>query len=206
MKDYPSIPGSFGQDFREFDAYIFDKIDGSNLRAQFNSNRGFYKFGTRNRLFDETDPVFSKGVGLFKTLFEDKVADAAKKERWESVIIFAEFAGPNSFAGWHDPSDNHTLALFDIAPHKKGLLGPKEFLKITKDWHNVVSFLGIQRWTRGFVQQIREDKIAGVTFEGVVGKTGDGHKQIRAKAKTQKWVDKVLAKYGNDEGSKIVNS
>jgi hypothetical protein len=32
VKDYPSIPRSTGQSFREFEADIFDQLDGSNLR------------------------------------------------------------------------------------------------------------------------------------------------------------------------------
>lgn len=37
------------------------------------------------------------------------------------------------------------------------------------------------------------------TFEGVVGKAGEGHKLIMAKAKTQAWLDKVKALYGDKD-------
>ena len=43
-------------------------------------------------------------------------------------------------------------------------------------------------------------------FEGVVGKAGEKHKLIRAKAKTQAWIDKVLEIHGEKAGQKIVNS
>ena len=43
-------------------------------------------------------------------------------------------------------------------------------------------------------------------FEGVVGKAGDGHKIVRAKAKTQAWVDKVKEVYGEIAAEKILNS
>lgn len=206
MKDYPSIPGSLGQEYQEFDAYVFDKQDGSNLRAELNKKRGFYKFGTRNRMFDVTDPVFGKGVSLFKSIFEERVMKLATDNKWESVVVFAEFVGDHSFAGQHDPADNHTLFLFDIAPHRQGILGPSDFLKFTENWSNTIAFLGVQKWTRGFVQMVKDDKIAGVTFEGVVGKAGQGHQQTRAKAKTQKWVDKVLARYNADDAQKLINS
>lgn len=47
MKAYPSI--STQVDF-SLPYWIFDKIDGSNLRAEFSSKRGFYKFGSRTQL------------------------------------------------------------------------------------------------------------------------------------------------------------
>lgn len=54
MKYYPSITKEIRHDIY---IYAFDKLDGSNIRAEWNSKRGFYKFGTRNQLMDEkTDP------------------------------------------------------------------------------------------------------------------------------------------------------
>lgn len=58
MKQYPSINSSNGQSFKEFVADVFDKLDGSNLRFEWSKKQGWYKFGTRHRLFDNTDPVF----------------------------------------------------------------------------------------------------------------------------------------------------
>jgi hypothetical protein len=202
MKDYPSIPGSNGQEFREFDAFVFDKADGSNLRAELSIKRGFYKFGTRHRMFDESDPVFG-----FKSVWQDRLIKLTKDNKWESVIIFCEFHGPKSFAGYHDSEDNKTLTLFDICPHKHGFIGPKEYIKLVTPFEqDCAAFIGNYKWTRGFVQEVRDNKIPGVTFEGVVGKAGDGHKIIRAKAKTQLWIDKVKSKYLPDEAEKIICS
>lgn len=53
---------------------------------------------------------------------------------------------------------------------------------------------------------MRRGDLPGVTFEGVVGKAGDGHRVIMAKAKTQAWVDRILARYGEDERRRIVDS
>lgn len=205
MKSYPSISGSMGQDFQEFDAYVFDKYDGSNLRAEYTKKRGLWKFGTRNRMFDKTDPVFGPAVDLFKSTWEDIVGRVCAQERWESVIIFCEFWGPNSFAGTHDPNDKYTLTLFDVNPYKKGILGPKQFLKLFGEHEHTAKFLGREHWTRGFVQRVRNGEYPCI-LEGVVGKAGDGHDQIRAKAKTQAWIDKVLARYGEAEGKKIIES
>ena len=67
-------------------------------------------------------------------------------------------------------------------------------------------FLGQHHWTRGFVQQVRDGEVEGITFEGVVGSSGEGHKLLWSKAKTQRWVDAVLSRYGEEAGTKIVES
>jgi hypothetical protein len=39
-----------------------------------------------------------------------------------------------------------------------------------------------------------------------VAKAGEKHKLMMAKAKQQRWVDAVLARYGEAEGKKLVES
>jgi hypothetical protein len=209
MKTYPSIPRSTGQSFQEFDAYVFDKKDGSNLRFEWSRKRHkagemAWKYGTRQRLFDETDPLFSQAIPVFHSTLAEQLIKVAFDERWDSFTAFAEFYGPNSFAGWHDAADPKTLTLFDVSVHKKGLLGPREFLKLFEG-PNTAPFLGHQKWTRGFVDLVYQGQIPGVTFEGVVGKGGSGHELVMAKAKTQAWLDKVKEKLG-DKAEEILNS
>lgn len=205
MKAYPSIPRSTGQDFQEFNAYVFDKLDGSNLRWEWARKSGWYKRGTRTRLFDATDTVFGPSIPLFAERLAEPLERIAKDQRWDRMVVFTEFWGPQSFAGLHEPTDPKRLTLFDVNPHKKGLLGPRDFLKLFEGL-DIPAYLGTQRWTRGFVDQVRRSEVPGVTEEGVVGKTGEGHKLVMAKAKTQVWIDKVLARYGAEAGEKIVNS
>lgn len=205
MKQYPSIARSTGQAFREFDAYVFDKIDGSNLRFEWTRKRGWNKYGTRERLFDETDEVFGEAIPIFNDTLADPLTKVAKKEGWDGLTVFAEFWGPGSFAGQHISGEPKRLTLFDANPYKKGILGPKQFLDLFG--HLEISrFLGRMHWTRGFVERVRLGQVDGITFEGVVGKSGDGHNLIMAKAKTQMWINKVLEKYGNESGCKIVDS
>lgn len=204
MKSYPSIPQSTGQSFREFQAYVFDKIDGSNLRFEWARKSGWGKFGTRNRLFDESDPVFGEAIPLFFDTLAEPLEKIAHMENWERVTVYAEFWGEKSFAGLHEPGDPKTLTLFDVAPHKKGLLGPEEFLK-KFDHLPTPKCLGQVNWTRDFVRRVREGELEGVTFEGVVGKSGEGHKLIMAKAKTQAWVDVVRSRCG-DYADHIISS
>ncbi len=206
MKEYPSIPASTGNSFVEFDAYVFDKVDGSNLRFEWGRKQGWYKFGTRHRLFDQTDPVFGSAISLFNTKLSAPLTEIAKKERWDQLIVFAEFWGPKSFAGNHEAGDDMHLTLFDANPHKKGILGPKEFLKLFADKVETAPFLGQYKWTRGFVERVWRGEIEGITLEGVVGKGGEGHKLRMAKTKTKTWIDKVKARYAPAEAEKIINS
>lgn len=205
MKQYPSINSSNGQSFKEFVADVFDKIDGSNLRFEWSKKQGWYKFGTRHRLFDNTDPVFGKAISIWSKDWAEPMAKIARDSRWDSVIAFAEFHGPNSLGGVHDPNDEHKLTVFDVAPYKKGILGPKEFLK-TFGHLEIPRYLGKVNWTRDFVAKVRADEIEGVTLEGVVGKSGEGHDLYMAKAKTLRWIDKILARYGQEEGQKLISS
>ena len=71
---------------------------------------------------------------------------------------------------------------------------------------NIPNIIGEFDWTLDFIDQVRNGEIEGITFEGVVGKSGEGHKLLMAKAKTQAWVDKVRSKYSPDEAEKIINS
>jgi hypothetical protein len=204
MKQYPSIPRSTGTKFREFEAYVFDKLDGSNLRFEWSRKRGWYKYGTRHRLFDQSDPDFGVAISLFQESHGSQIARVAKKEGWDQIVAFAEFYGDRSFAGLHEPDDPKKLALFDVAVHKKGLLGPRDFIKLFGDLPTP-KFLGRYNWTRGFVEMIRTNPTSEITFEGAVGKMMDGRKLIMAKAKTQAWIDKVKARYGA-EAEKILQS
>ena len=206
MKSYPSIPRSTGTAFSEFNAYVFDKLDGSNLRFEWSKKQKWYKFGTRTRLFDKSDEVFGEAIPLFQSTMADKIEKIAVDNRWESVIVFAEFYGAKSFAGLHEPGDKKFLSVFDVAPYKKGILGPKEFLDLFCGKVNTATFLGQYHWTRGFVEKVRMGAIEDITLEGVVGKAGSGHKLQMSKAKTQRWIDMVLAIKSPEEAKKIIES
>ncbi len=206
MKSYPSIARSTGQKFQEFQAYVFDKLDGSNLRFEWTRKAGWNKFGTRHRLFDETDSDFGSAIAVFRKDWEEDLSRIAREQRWNHLIVFMEFYGAKSFAGKHDQNDSKTLTLFDACPDKRGIMGPKDFLK-TFGSLRIPKFFGVINWTRGFVERVREgNEPAGMSFEGVVGKAGQKHELLMAKAKTQAWIDKVYASYGDAEGRKIVES
>lgn len=217
MKEYPSIPRSVGNAFRELpDAYVFDKADGSNLRFEWNRKRGWHKFGTRTRLFNQDDWQFGRALPLFQRTLAESLSKIFMAQRWEQCVVFTEHWGPNSFAGTHhapqtneplDPDETMRLDLIDVAPHRQGLLGPAAFVKLFSDLPSA-KFLGRFHWTRGFVERVWRGEIEGITFEGVVGKTGNGktHDLVMAKAKTKAWVDKVRARYAPEEADRLVSS
>lgn len=194
MKSYPSIPSSTGQSFFEFDAMIFDKIDGSNLRFEWSKKKGWYKYGTRTQMIDHTDPVFGPAIDLWKSTTGADLARIALDRKWDHVLAFAEFWGSKSFAGTHDLTEPHQLTLFDIAINKKGIVGPQTFLKYCGTL-NTPRYLGRHHWTREFVASVKRGELLNITFEGVVGKAGDGHKLMMSKAKTQNWIDAVHGKF-----------
>ena len=122
--------------------------------------------------------------------------------------MFAEFWGPNSFAGQHVADDPKRLILFDICPDKKGIAGPGTFLKLCGHLP-IPAYFGEVNWTRAFVESVRNgtwEHSKDLMFEGVVGKGGEGHKLVMAKVKTQAWINAVYKRYGLDEGKRIVES
>ena len=217
MKAYPSISRATGAAFQEIpNAHVFDKLDGSNLRFEWSRKRKqWFKFGTRTRLFDANDWQFGRAIRIFMETLAEPVAKIAADQRWESVVAFAEHWGPSSFAGCHhdpqnqplDLDDQMRVDLIDVAPHKQGMLGPAEYLKLFEGLP-MAKFIGRHNWTRGFVERVWNGDVEGVTFEGVVGKAGHGktHDIVMAKAKTLAWIDKVKSRYAADAAERLINS
>lgn len=205
MKEYHSIP----RVTREIpNAYCFDKLDGNNVRVEFTRKRGWSKFGSRHRLFDETDVQFAGCKPLFFETMADELEKVAIDQRWERVLIFAEFWGANSLSGVRVPGEPMNLTLFDVNPYKKGIMGPREFLKLFGENPKIptAAFLGVHNWTRGFVERVWNGDVPGITFEGVVGKAGSGHELVMAKAKTKSWIEAIQARYSKEDAERIVNS
>src|SRR6185369_8410410 len=129
MKSYPIIPywnkGHFGEQ-----CYAFEKLDGSNIRAEWSKKQGWYKFGSRKQIIDSHDSQLGEAVRLFyKNYAEDLTTVFRNKYREAlSFVVFFEFFGPKSFAGWHDPKYEMEITLFDVNQYKRGFIEPKEFI------------------------------------------------------------------------------
>ena len=109
------------------------------------------------------------------------------------------------FAGQHQSDEPKSLTPIDVSVYKKGFLSPDLFLGLFADLADL-GYLGKVQWTEEYVQRVRDGLVEGITFEGVVGKAGGGHKRVMVKAKTQAWIDKVIEVFGHEKGLKLVNS
>ncbi len=205
MKRYPAIPRTIKGRKRAHSVHLFDKIDGSNLRFEWSRERGWHRFGSRHRLLDASHPILGEAMALFEMTLAEPVERTAREQGWPALVAFAEFHGPGSLAGQHDPAAAKRLTLFDVAPYRYGFVGPERFLELFGDL-DTPAYLGQRMWDDDLVATVRRGELAGVTFEGVVGKAGERHRRIAVKAKTQAWVDAVIARYGAAKGGQLAAS
>jgi hypothetical protein len=192
MKQYPSIP-SINKSPKNY-CIAFYKYDGSNLRWEYNKKQGWYKFGTRHRLFDHTDEIFSEAIPIFKNISEE-IEKATKKivKNIEHMIVFTEFYGDNSFAGLHNKEDKKYLKLFDVCINKKGLLAPYDFEKYYGNLDFSAKAIYEGNLNKTFIDNVRNNKYnlnEGVVCKGVLNK-----RIWMTKIKTLEYKEKLLRVY-----------
>lgn len=202
MKKYPSI-SKVSIKFLGKDCIGFDKLDGSNIFYEYSKNQGWYKFGTRHRLFDKSDPDFGCAIDLFLNKYssdiEKIIFDNFKKP--DNFIVFGEFFGPHSFAGLHNPEilgvENNSpkdIVIFDVNVHKKGFILPRDFLKFFGKLH-IPDVIYEGKFNEEFIKDVREGKYA--VEEGVVVKGGNTvHELWLNKVKTYSYLKKLQEKFG----------
>lgn len=198
MKSYPSITKDIRDDIH---IYAFDKLDGNNIRAEWSSKRGFYKFGSRTQLIDENTKPLGKSIQIIRDKYEEDLSMVFKEHKWRDVICFFEYHGPNSFAGQHKNNDDLTVTLFDVNPYKECILEPREFIRYFS--HLDIPYLLYEgRANASFVRKVRESSLRGLTFEGVVCKGANDKKTkmpVMFKIKTKAWLDKLKLFCKGDE-------
>jgi hypothetical protein len=59
--------------------YVFDKLDGSNIRSEWNRKRGFDKYGTRARLLGVDDEIFGEAIPLINSKFVEPLHEVFKR-------------------------------------------------------------------------------------------------------------------------------
>ncbi len=208
MKEYPSIESVKYAPLGEH-CLAFRKYDGSNLRVEWSKKSGWHKWGTRRRLFDHTDPDFGEAIGIFEKKYADDLVKVITDNKLfrsvNSVIVFMEFLGPNSFSGLHDPkvlagaginvesNGPKDVVVFDINLHKKGFLGPRNFVK-TFEHLDVAEVMYDGPLTEKFISDVREGRYP--VREGVVCKGGDGHKLWMCKIKTNAYIQELKDRFG----------
>lgn len=209
MQSYPSIE-AFNDRRHTYmigqPCYIFNKYDGSNLRFEVTQKRELVKVGTRTRLMDQDDPVFGPAVGVFVAKMHDYISrtrthlDSKLLQNAKRTVYFCEWFGPNSFAGSHDPSDKKELRLIDLHVGNHGFIKPNLFHKTFQGLNGVAELLYGGYFVPELISEARTQTgmfETGVD-EGVVVHVNvrDGWEKV--KIKTNKWLDRVKAKYGQD--------
>lgn len=198
MKQYPSITKEIRQDIY---IYAFDKLDGSNMRAEWNNKRGFYKFGTRTQLIDEKTLPYGRAISLIKDKYESDLGMVFKENKWKDAICFFEYWGPSSFAGTHNFEETMDVHLIDVNPYKQGILSPTQYLKCFKHL-DIAKVLYEGHVDSTLFDKVKQSSLKGMTFEGVVCKGASDNNSsmpIMFKIKSQAWLDKLKDYCKDDE-------
>lgn len=207
MKSYPSMQKVSWFNPPGIDLYTFDKLDGSNLRFEYKRKSGWYKQRTRTQLFDANDPVFGGAIKIFQNQFAEPLAKLFYDLKWDPVVVFAEFYGERSFAGLHHPTEEKKLVLLDVSIPKQGIIDPRDYMNVVETSKvPAPNYLGVHRWNRPFLEMVRDSKLSGITFEGVVGKRKERHELILWKTKTMAWRDAIKNKFEEAIARKLIES
>jgi hypothetical protein len=196
LKTYPTIryfqPSDIGKSIT-----AFQKLDGSNIRAEWNRKRNFYKFGSRNHLISESDVPLGEAVRLIREQ-EEELNKILLSTKMESAVCFFEFWGENSRFGQHQ-KELHHCTLIDISLFKKGYLVPGEFIELFSKTAPVL-YQGLL--SESFVQSVKDGTLEGLGSEGVVCKGALDKKTgqpFMVKLKRQSWFDELRKFCGGDE-------
>ena len=121
---YPKIPDSKNCPLKK--CIAFEKYDGTNLHWVWETELGWYAFGTRRNRFDLDDmgiaefnnahPGLEEAPDIFKQHFANQLTDIFRQNQqyhYPEITVFTEFFGCNSFAGMHKKEDPKQIILFD---------------------------------------------------------------------------------------------
>jgi hypothetical protein len=211
MIEYPSIQHSAKAPHQR--CIAFDKLDGSNLRFKYTQKRGFCEVGSRTQRLDESHSIFGGAIKYFNNNLAKRVEGIIEKN-WRNereVIVFGEWFGPHSFAGWHDQADISAgamkLVLFDcMVSHKnRKFLLPQEFIKLFGGVVEIPRVIYEGNLNEQFIADVKAGKYD--VSEGVVCKgcerTGAARGNVwMSKIKTDAYFAKLNEKFGTDESKK----
>lgn len=179
------------------DIWAFDKLDGQNLRFEASLKRGFYKFGSRTQMISEKSDQFGQAVEIFMEKYSENLMSIFSKKynknKFVNFTVFAEYCGPNSFAGKHIEGEKLDVILFDVWIYQKGWVHPMRFI-------DDFGHLGIPKLiyqgelTENFIKDVQNNKFN--LSEGVIAKGSDGDDIFMCKIKTKKWLERVKSELG----------
>jgi len=181
----------------------FEKYDGTNLHWEWDRDFGWHSFGPRRDEFNLTDEGIQlfiqqhahlrQSVDVFRATLADGIEEVFRAHpnyrELQSLKVFTEFFGPNSFAGLHKEGDPKELRLFDVLAEPLGMIGPKQFVADFGHLHSArVVYEG--KLTGKFTEDVRLGKY-GVS-EGVVCKGGSGGADVwMIKVKTHAYMERL---------------
>ena len=199
MKEYPSIQKEVNKDLS---FYVFDKLDGSNIRATWSRKNGFYKYGSRHVLLDPNDKQNKLSIApqLILDTYQEDATKILRDLRVDSATLFFEFLGPQSFAGNHVEGDNFSVTLFDADLYKQGIMMPDTFLKSFGNL-KIPKLLHHGKVNQELVNAVKASLLDEMTFEGVVCKARNPKKTLQPvmfKIKSQAWLTKLKNFCGED--------
>lgn len=196
VKRYPTISRQIN---REKNIFAFDKLDGSNIRAEWWRKKGFCKFGSRRELISSAHWL-GESMDLVRSKYEESLDKVFRKERYERALCFFEFYGPHSFAGNHE-REEHDIILLDVNPHRKGMLEARDFLNLFGHL-DIPKLLYTGKANKEFEETVRTSGLSHMTFEGVVCKGKRSRKEglpVMFKIKSNAWLEKLRNFCGGDE-------
>jgi hypothetical protein len=201
MLHYPKIPGS--RNAPAVRCLAFEKYDGTNLHWEWDRDIGWHSSGPRRNEFNLTDGGIERflqehghlqqSVEVFWATLAEGIERIFRENptyrEFQSLKVFTEFLGPNSFAGLHHEADPKELRLFDVWAEPLGMIGPKQFVADFGHLHTArVVYEG--KLTGKFAEDVRRGKY-GVN-EGVVCKGGTGGADVwMAKIKTYAYMERL---------------
>lgn len=180
----------------------FDKLDGSNIRIEWSKKRAFYKYGTRTQMLDRTNPTFGPAVDIFKEKYFDRLNEFFSTDKdyrsLQSITIFLEYVGENSFAGQHEETDEMDIVLLDVWKHKKGWVEPKTFVKQFETF-GIPKIVYKGNLNLEFVKNVKDDIYnlkEGVVAKGIQQIKRVDRKVWMVKIKVKNWYERLEERYG----------
>lgn len=201
MIEYPHIINSSKAPKQH--CIAFDKLDGSNFRAKYTQKQGFSTFGTRTQLIDETTPFWNEMVSIFKGLYSDRLIELFKRNRnfrdYREIVVFGEFLGENSFAGFHE-NEPHDLVFFDVmVGHKqRRFLKPQEFIQSLDGVVPIPSVVYEGNMGQDLIDRVRKNEFGlkeGVICKGTLTNGAFAGNCWMCKIKTQEYLDKLKNRF-----------
>lgn len=219
MDKYPSIPSRLPDKYFGKEFYWFPKYDGQNFRAEWNNKKGWYKFGSKNQLVDTTDKYWKKAIELFMDTTGKHLDKYLREKSNKFCIVFCEYWGPTSLAGFHNLEGPMFMTIVDIKIDKKGFVAPCNFYPTIQELVKMTEYFdpnGISYLDAYTEERIKAVKLGALyldepdrsleyvkytghpcTFEGVVGKRMEGSQLIMVKLKTNAWREEIKATFGD---------